>query len=28
VIATTSETLLWQMNELTSQYEGVMLAGS
>jgi hypothetical protein len=28
VIATTTETLLWQMNELTSQYEGVMLAGS
>lgn len=28
VIATTSETLLWQMNELTSQYERVMLAGS
>ncbi|WP_079202771.1 type IV pili methyl-accepting chemotaxis transducer N-terminal domain-containing protein [Pseudomonas sp. CC6-YY-74] len=28
VIATTSETLLWQMNELTSQYEGVMQAGS
>ncbi|SDH96146.1 Type IV pili methyl-accepting chemotaxis transducer N-term [Pseudomonas benzenivorans] len=28
VIATTSETLLWQMNELTNQYEGVMLAGS
>jgi hypothetical protein len=28
VITTTSETLLWQMNELTSQYEGVMLAGS
>ncbi|RJG14135.1 hypothetical protein D3879_13265 [Pseudomonas cavernicola] len=28
VIATTTETLLWQMNELTSQYETVMLAGS
>lgn len=28
VITTTSETLLWQMNELTSQYERVMLAGS
>ena len=28
VIATTTETLLWQMNELTNQYEGVMLAGS
>jgi FKBP-type peptidyl-prolyl cis-trans isomerase (trigger factor) len=28
VIATTSETLLWQMHELTNQYEGVMLAGS
>ena len=27
VITTTTETLLWQMNELTSQYEGVMLAG-
>jgi hypothetical protein len=28
VISTTTETLLWQMNELTNQYEGVMLAGS
>ena len=28
VIATTTDTLLWQMNELTNQYEGVMLAGS
>ncbi|MDM8347631.1 hypothetical protein P8H27_01790 [Pseudomonas sp. sp1636] len=28
LIATTRETLLWPMNELTSQYEGVMLAGS
>jgi hypothetical protein len=28
VITTTTETLLWQMNELTNQYEGVMLAGS
>ncbi|MFZ3152343.1 type IV pili methyl-accepting chemotaxis transducer N-terminal domain-containing protein [Pseudomonas sp.] len=28
VIATTTETLLWQMHELTNQYEGVMLAGS
>jgi hypothetical protein len=27
VITTTTETLLWQMNELTNQYEGVMLAG-
>ena len=27
VIATTTETLLWQMHELTNQYEGVMLAG-
>ncbi len=26
VIATTTETLLWQMHELTNQYEGVMLA--
>lgn len=28
VISTTTETLLWQMHELTNQYEGVMLAGS
>ena len=28
VIATTTETLLRQMNELTSQYEGVMRSGS
>lgn len=28
VITTTTETLLWQMNELTTQYESVMLAGS
>jgi nitrate/nitrite-specific signal transduction histidine kinase len=28
VITTTTETLLWQMNELTDQYEGVMLVGS
>ena len=28
VIATTTETLLWQMHELTNQYEGVMLAGN
>ena len=28
VISTTTETLLWQMNALTNQYEGVMLAGS
>jgi len=28
VITTTTETLLWQMNELTTQYEGVMQAGS
>ncbi len=27
VISTTTETLLWQMHELTNQYEGVMLAG-
>ncbi|WP_341303450.1 hypothetical protein [Pseudomonas sp. TMP25] len=26
IISTTTETLLWQMNELTSQYEGVMHA--
>jgi len=26
VITTTTETLLWQMHELTNQYEGVMLA--
>ncbi|SEE47370.1 type IV pili methyl-accepting chemotaxis transducer N-terminal domain-containing protein [Pseudomonas anguilliseptica] len=28
IISTTTETLLWQMHELTNQYEGVMLAGS
>jgi hypothetical protein len=28
VITTTTATLLWQMNELTNPYEGVMLAGS
>ncbi|HLD66357.1 MAG TPA: type IV pili methyl-accepting chemotaxis transducer N-terminal domain-containing protein [Pseudomonas sp.] len=28
VITTTTETLLWQMNALTSQYEGVMQSGS
>lgn len=28
VISTTTETLLWQMHELTNQYEGVMLAGT
>jgi tetratricopeptide (TPR) repeat protein len=28
VIAVTTETLLWQMHELTNQYEGVMLAGN